>query len=69
MLDACAPAWTKELRDHNYCIRCRELTYPAFPRGDRSRSNPDIQLSHVRKLARHFGIEACAERELPVLKQ
>jgi hypothetical protein len=69
MLDVCAPGWKKKARTHNYLVQWKALRYPALPRGEHGRTNPDIQLSHVRKLVRHFGIETCAKEQLPALRQ
>ena len=69
MLDACAKGWSVEEKPHNYCIKWGRRTYPSLPKGTHGKGNPDIHTSHVRKLARHFEIEECAEKQLPALNE
>lgn len=69
MLDDCAAGNTKHDHDHSWCIRWRGLTYPDLPLGQHGRGRTtgraEIQLGHVRQLARQFGIEECAGQHFP----
>lgn len=66
MLDACLPGHTRALHTHYYSIRFQGRIYPTFPKGAHGLSNPSIEKGHVRKLARFFGILACAKEHLDV---
>jgi len=68
MLDECAPGFTKNERMHNWCIYYGALTYPSLPKGEHGKKNPEIELGHLKRLARHFGILDCARRCIPALK-
>ncbi len=68
MLGRCAPGHRRQERDHHWCIYFQNRTYPTFPRGEHgARKNPEIQIGHVRKMARHLGILDCAREQLPQL--
>ncbi len=68
MLNACAPGWRFKESDEYYTIYFGD--FPSFPRltrgSHRQRGKPsaEIHVQHVRKLARHFGIETCARQHL-----
>lgn len=67
MLRKCAPGYKREERDHNWVIRWNGKTYYRFPQGKHGRTNPEIELGHVKSLVRLFGIQDCAKRELQQL--
>ena len=68
MLEHCAPGHTKKATDHHWRIAYDQKLYPAFPLGPHgARKNPEIQVGHVRKMARFLGILACAKQQLPQL--
>lgn len=56
MLKACAPGHTIHETDHFYCIRYQDKTYPSFPK------KRQVDVGHVRKMARWLGILDCAAR-------
>jgi hypothetical protein len=64
MLTKCASGWSKVEKTHNYQISFNGLFYPSFPKGEHGKGSPDIQLSHVRKLVRFFGIVARSCQEV-----
>lgn len=68
MLDECAPKYTKRAGPHLWCIRWNGKVYPSLPLGPHGRrENPEIQIGHVRKMARFLGILECAETRIPML--
>ncbi|MEO8602667.1 MAG: hypothetical protein ABI629_08830 [bacterium] len=71
MLEACAPKYSKKAREHNWLITWQERSYWSLPRGDHgTRTNPDIQLGHVRNMIRQLQInEECAQQHLPQLRK
>ena len=69
MLDHCAPGHTRVAKKHNWIVRFGTLTYPRFPLGEHgARKDPEIQIGHVRNLARHFGIVECAKSQIEQLR-
>jgi hypothetical protein len=60
MLDACAPGNQITMRNHFRFVRWRALVFPSLPKHD------NIHLGHIRKLARAFGILACAKAFLEI---
>ncbi len=68
MLDVCLPGHTRRERTHNWLVCSGNRSYPNLPRNTHDKhANPDIQVGHVRSLARFFNIEACAKSQLPQL--
>lgn len=61
MLDACAPGWKWKETDHSFRIVWNGKTYPSFPK------HKMIDVGHIKKMARHFGILEKAKNHLPVL--
>ena len=55
MLEKCAPGHTIRLANHSWVIKWGDRSYPSLPKFD------NIELGHVRKMARHFGILDCAK--------
>lgn len=69
MLDHCAPGHTRKARKHNWVVMYAGLTYPRLPVGEHgARRDPEIQIGHVRNMARHFGIMECAKGQLEQLR-
>ncbi len=56
MLEACAPGHSIRLATHSRVISWKTLSYPSFPKADK------VEVGHIRKLARHFGILDCAKK-------
>ena len=56
MLEECAPGHTIRLATHSRVVSWNKLTYPSLPKADK------IELGHIRKMARHFGILDCAKK-------
>lgn len=71
MLDACASSYTVKRGQHNWIVTYDGST--AFlPSGQHSRQRSgrgEVQRRFVKALIRRFQIEACAEAELPQLRQ
>jgi hypothetical protein len=55
MLEKCAPGHTIRLANHSRVIKWNNTYYPSFPKFDK------IEVGHIRKMARHFGILDCAK--------
>ena len=70
MLNACAPGFTIQTREHNFCVRYNNRTYPSLPRGEHgARKNPDIQVGKIKQMIRQLHIDAaCAAGHIPLLK-
>lgn len=68
MLDACAPGYGRREHEHAHHVTYNDKTYRKLPLGKHgARKNPEIESGHVRALARHLNIVACAQRELPTI--
>jgi hypothetical protein len=67
LLDRCAPGYTAETREHNFCIRYIGRTYPRLPRGEHKKQgkgkNPQIQMGHVRQMIRQLQLDEDCCRE------
>jgi hypothetical protein len=61
MLDDCAPGHSVQTREHNFCIRYRENTFPRLPRGEHKKQaknkNPQIELGHIRQMIRQLRLD------------
>ena len=57
MLKKCAPGHTITRTTHGRKIHFNNLLFRDLPKFN------DIEIGHVRKMARHLGILACAKRE------
>ena len=69
MLDHCAPGYSKKERKHNWLVMYRGISYPSLPLGPHgARKNPEIQIGHVKNLARQFRILDCARTQLEQLR-
>ncbi|MEW5980817.1 MAG: hypothetical protein AB1806_00440 [Acidobacteriota bacterium] len=64
MLDVCLPGYRRQLKLHRYWVTHSGRTYRGLPKGSHGSTNPEIHVSHIRRLAAFFNIVACAEREL-----
>jgi hypothetical protein len=68
MLEHFAPGYEVRSTDHNWRITVGTAVYPTLPLGPHGkREKPEIELRHVCKMARFFGILDCAQRRLPQL--
>ena len=55
MLEKCAPGHTIRLANHSRVIKYNNTSYPSLPKFDK------IEVGHIKKMARHFGILDCAK--------
>jgi hypothetical protein len=55
MLDKCAPGYTIRLANHSRVVTFSNRVYPSLPKFEK------LEVGHIRKMARHFGILACAK--------
>jgi hypothetical protein len=68
MLDACAPGARIEEKPHHNWVYWSNLAPYRLPRGKHGkRDNPDIEIGHVKRMARYFEILDCAKKHLPQL--
>jgi hypothetical protein len=71
MLDDCLPGYTKhEHGDHKWAVKCPgHETFPRLPTGQHGRARntgrAEVEIGHVRQLAKHFKIFACAKKAIP----
>jgi hypothetical protein len=69
MLDACAPGYGRKPTKHHWRVTANGQIFPALPLGEHgARKDPEIQVGHVRKMARHFGILECAKKHIELLR-
>jgi len=69
MLEACAPGYKAVERDHHWCVYYKAATFPTLPKGEHGgRKNPGIQLGHIKRMARLFGILDCAKSQIQTLR-
>ena len=62
MLEHCLGEYERRQSDHHWRVTKSGRIFPRLPLGKHGkRENPEIAKGHVRKLARFFGIEECAE--------
>jgi hypothetical protein len=68
MLDACAPGARILAKKHRNWVLYNGLTFRGLPLGEHGRrDDPEIEVGHVKRMARHLGILDCAKRHLPAL--
>lgn len=68
MLEACAPGARLVPKEHRMWVLYKSLTWRGLPLGEHgTRKNPEIEIGHVRRMARHLGILECAKREIESL--
>lgn len=60
MLTTCAPGHTIRRTTHGRCVSYGSLVYRDLPKFD------TIEVGHVKKMARHFGIYDCAKKFLNI---
>ncbi len=69
MLEHCAPGYTSKPYTHNWAITFGSRVYPSLPRGAHGkRTNSEIEVGHVKKMARYLKILDCAKEFLPQLR-
>jgi len=69
MLERCAPGYDVKETKHYWRITYKSVVYPTFPKGPHGdRSNPSIQIGHIKHMTRLLGILDCAKDCLPQLK-
>ena len=56
MLGTCAEGWTKKEYTHFWCVMYNGRTHPSLLK------RVEIQIGHVKKMARHLGILDCAKK-------
>ena len=68
MLDGCAKGHARKQTKHHWRIMYGDRTYHDFPLGEHgARKDPDIQIGHIKKMARHLGILECAKKRIQAL--
>jgi hypothetical protein len=60
MLDKCAAGYTIRLANHSRVIKFGGTSYPSLPKFDK------IEVGHIKKMARHFGILDCVKKFLGI---
>ena len=62
MLVKCSPgARIIAKKHHLWVFDSKGGIYKSLPRGKHGNKTPEIELGHVRKMARHLGFEECAK--------
>lgn len=67
ILDECAPGFERRATDHNWKVTYNGLTYPSLPlgkHGARKASRTEIEVGHVKGLARQLNIVECVMKKL-----
>lgn len=67
MLDACAPGSRIEQKLHHFWVFMPNTgpVYRGLPLGKHgTRRNPEIEIGHVRRMARSLGILECAQEQI-----
>lgn len=65
MLDDCAPGAVIESKLHKNWVHWGGRTYRGLPLGKHgNRQNPEIEVGHVKRMARFFEILDCAKKSL-----
>lgn len=66
-LDHCAPGYEARKSLHHWRVTYQGRTFPTLPLGKHGRrENPEIEVGHVRKMARFLDIEECMFRTLDI---
>jgi hypothetical protein len=70
MLEKCAPGHTMHETDHFIRVTWRDRVHPRLPTGEHGKrqGRAEIQIPHVRKLARTLGIVECAKAQIEALR-
>jgi hypothetical protein len=58
-LEECAPGYSVEEKTHRKWIFHNGKVYRGFPKGEHGTRNPEVEIGHVRRLARFFEILCC----------
>jgi len=65
MLDHCAPGYNLRETKHHWCVTLGSAVYPTLPKGPHGdRTNPSIQIGHIKQMARQLSILDCAKEFL-----
>lgn len=66
-LQLCAPGFSTRKTDHHWHVTYQERTYRALPLGKHGhRRNAEIEVGHVRHMARFLGVFECVSRQLDI---
>jgi hypothetical protein len=65
MLSVCAPGYGCKAGKHYWRIAFNGKLFAYLPLGKGTKNRPQVFAGHVKSLARHLEIDACARRELP----
>ena len=71
MLDKCAPGYHVKESEEYYCVYYKDKSFPRLTRGShrqRGKNSAEIQAGHIKKMARIFGIQDCAEIHIERLR-
>jgi len=69
MLDVCAPGADIQHKLHHTWITYNGQTYRGLPLGKHgNRKNAEIEVGHVKRMARFFEILPCAKQEIQALR-
>lgn len=62
MLAHCAPGYAAKASKHNWRVTFGTACFPSLPLGPHGdRTNPSIEIGHVKQMARTLGILDCAK--------
>ena len=68
MLADCAPGAVVVPKPHHNWVVWKSKTYRGLPRGKHgARRNPEVEVGHVKKMARFFEILPCAQSRIQAL--
>jgi hypothetical protein len=69
MLEACAPGFTIERKEHRFWVRYNGLVFHDLSTGKHGARNPEVQIGLVRHMIRFLGIAMdCAKQHLEILR-
>lgn len=69
MLKVCAKGFKPIEKTHHWCVYYKDKTYPSLPKGEHgARKNPEIEVGHIKRMCRLFGVLGCAQGEIEALK-
>jgi hypothetical protein len=61
-LEKCTPDMTVVVKTHRKWITVGGKTFRGFPNGAHGGRNPEVEIGHVRRMARFFDILDCMKR-------
>jgi len=65
MLDDCTPGAVIESKPHKNWVLWGDKIWWNLPLGKHgNRQNPEIEVGHVKRMMRHFGVLDCAKKHL-----